>query len=622
MSGTGAESTIPLNLNPESQGIHNFPADIMEGLITAVEGLKQHPPVTDNKTAFWTVYKTLADEYDKETQRKYGNDLDTALIFAGLFSAVSSAFIIQIQPELQPTSELTGTTLALLTLLAQNISVPTSTTPSSSTPPTIIVVAQGFLYFSLFSTLLAALLAVLGKQWLLHYDSVGERGTIAQRGLERQHKFDGMQHWNFDLAMQMFPLLQFALLLFAIGLSTYLWTINHAIAGLVLGLTALGCILYTTMVVSAMKSADSPFQTPLTRLLNKVVAKFILSAAWHHLPGWAHHIWDHIPLHRLTPSVPSPPSPLTINSGPSTSLFPPPRRSPSRSNFVKKSWHRVEILLVNLQHFLVQTWTAFVTSGSSSASGVSLQSSTSIFNNIPPPSPECSAVVWVLETSTNPLMVQSAAALVPDLQWWPLSLNIGPSKQRLVDTLESCRSGDMIPANMETRASLCAKAVILLNLVDSPKNYHHISSHFQTGNHELKSLLQTFNISSPYWNSFIPTHWTLRALAGKGFTTHQLFDFIRHVMDKRVEDQAAFAEVLFCLNTFFLPAPSCDHSVVDKSPHIIQLTTQLFRNLVRHIAETKEPQHNNLTIMLWKIAKLARGKGYYPLVDSLEVNTQ
>ncbi|KAJ7021834.1 hypothetical protein C8F04DRAFT_1273245 [Mycena alexandri] len=260
-----------------------------ERLIKAVEAMKQQPPAADNKTAFWTAYKTLADEYDKEIQRKYGNDLDTSLIFAGLFSAVSSAFIIQIQPELQPTPEPTGTALGLLTLLMQNITI--STAPLSNTPPTIIIVTQGFLYFSLFSALLAALLAVLGKQWLLHYDSVGERGTISERGLERQRKFDGMQRWKFDLVMQIFPLLlQFALLLFAAALSIYLWTINHVIAGFVFGLTALGCILYGAMVVSAMKSADSPFQTPLTRLLNIVVTQFTIPAAWHHLSEWARPI--------------------------------------------------------------------------------------------------------------------------------------------------------------------------------------------------------------------------------------------------------------------------------------------------------------------------------------------
>ncbi|KAJ7833293.1 hypothetical protein B0H13DRAFT_1579305, partial [Mycena leptocephala] len=180
----------------------------------------------------WTAYKTLADEFDKEFQRKYGNDLDTSLIFAGLFSAVSSAFIIQIQPELQPDSN--TTTQALLALLVHNITgaaAPAGFLPSPARPTTIVVIAQSLLYFSLFSTLLAALLAVLGKQWLLHYDSVGERGTIEERGLERQRKFDGLRRWKFDAAMQMFPLLlQFSLLLFATALSLYLWTIHRGIA--------------------------------------------------------------------------------------------------------------------------------------------------------------------------------------------------------------------------------------------------------------------------------------------------------------------------------------------------------------------------------------------------------
>ncbi|KAF8142819.1 hypothetical protein K438DRAFT_1680492, partial [Mycena galopus ATCC 62051] len=124
----------------------------------------------DKKIAFWTAYKALADEFDKEFQEKYGQDLDTSLIFAGLFSAVSSAFIIQIQPELQPDTN--AQTQALLIILVQNITgIPTALLPEgvsaspSTTPLKIIVIAQSLLYFSLFATLLAALLAVLGKQW-------------------------------------------------------------------------------------------------------------------------------------------------------------------------------------------------------------------------------------------------------------------------------------------------------------------------------------------------------------------------------------------------------------------------------------------------------------------------
>ncbi|KAJ7144216.1 hypothetical protein C8R44DRAFT_973842 [Mycena epipterygia] len=128
-----------------------------ERLHKAVEALKTQAPVTDKKTAFWNSYMKLADEHDKEFKEKYSTDLDTALIFAGLFSAVSSAFIIQIQQQLSPHSA------------------------------TIIVIVQSLLYTSLFTTLLAALLAILGKQWIMYFQAAGSRGTIEERGLERQH---------------------------------------------------------------------------------------------------------------------------------------------------------------------------------------------------------------------------------------------------------------------------------------------------------------------------------------------------------------------------------------------------------------------------------------------------
>ncbi|KAK6988010.1 hypothetical protein R3P38DRAFT_3332199 [Favolaschia claudopus] len=191
----------------------------------AIADLKPKP-TTEKKTAFWNGYHTLASEYDKEFLQKYGTDLDTSLIFAGLFSAVSSAFIIQIQPEFE------------------------------TTPHRLTVIAQSFLYVSLGSTLLTALLAVLGKQWLMYYSAAGERGTVETRGLERQRKLDGLQKWKFELIMQAFPLLlQFALFLFAAALSVYLWKIHPITVG--------STIAYLALVASAIFFKDSPFQTPL-----------------------------------------------------------------------------------------------------------------------------------------------------------------------------------------------------------------------------------------------------------------------------------------------------------------------------------------------------------------------
>ncbi|KAJ7267917.1 hypothetical protein C8J57DRAFT_1614158 [Mycena rebaudengoi] len=201
-----------------------------------LEALKpKTPPTTDKETTFWNAYKTLSEEYDQEFHTKYGTDLDTSLIFAGLFSAVGSAFIIQIQPELkQDPNEVTQQLLQILIHNANQslFSGIDMAEPSSGITTTIIIV-QSLFYASLFSTLLAAFLAVLGKQWLMHYDAAGSRGTLAERGLERQRKYDGLHKWKFTFVMEMFPLLlQLALLLFSAALSVYLHPGIHFSVGL------------------------------------------------------------------------------------------------------------------------------------------------------------------------------------------------------------------------------------------------------------------------------------------------------------------------------------------------------------------------------------------------------
>ncbi|KAJ7850092.1 hypothetical protein B0H13DRAFT_2401800, partial [Mycena leptocephala] len=154
----------------------------------------------------------LADEHDKDFHKKYSTGLDSALIFSGLFSAISSAFIFQIQ------------------------SKPASNTPVNT--PILVLVAKGMLYISLFITLRAALLAVLGKQWLMYYRTVGSGRTIEERGLERQRKLDGLRRWKFEAVLQTFPVhLHLALLLFCCALSVYLWTIDRSIAIIVLAMT-------------------------------------------------------------------------------------------------------------------------------------------------------------------------------------------------------------------------------------------------------------------------------------------------------------------------------------------------------------------------------------------------
>ncbi|KAJ7148142.1 hypothetical protein C8R43DRAFT_889164, partial [Mycena crocata] len=122
----------------------------------------------DTKTKFWNMYKTLSDEHDREFLQKCSTDLDTSLIFAGLFSAVSSAFIIQIQPELQPDPNEINQALMRILIHGSNSSLfPNAETAilAAFVPSSLVLTAQILLYISLSCTLLAALLAVLGKQW-------------------------------------------------------------------------------------------------------------------------------------------------------------------------------------------------------------------------------------------------------------------------------------------------------------------------------------------------------------------------------------------------------------------------------------------------------------------------
>ncbi|KAJ7512292.1 hypothetical protein B0H11DRAFT_2214093 [Mycena galericulata] len=132
---------------------------------------------------------------------------------------------------------------ALLRLLIHNTNSSVFTEsevliPEWNGPPSIIVAVQILLYISLFSTLLAAFLAVLGKQWLMYYGAARDRGNMEQRCLERQKKVDGLRKWGFDLVMQISPILQqLALLLFGVALSIYLGTIQNSIAIIVFSLT-------------------------------------------------------------------------------------------------------------------------------------------------------------------------------------------------------------------------------------------------------------------------------------------------------------------------------------------------------------------------------------------------
>ena len=184
---------------------------------------------------------------------------------------MTSAFIIQVQPQLQPDpNEETAALLRVIIYKMDNTTfggdVPT--VPQWSGPPHTIIHVQAILYASLATSLFAAFLAMLGKQWLNRYASIDMRGSATERSQNRQRKLDGIVTWYFDHVMESLPLvLQFALLLLDCALSRYLWEIDTTVALVILGVTSFGVIFYTFIVVAGAVSVSCPYQTPGARLL-------------------------------------------------------------------------------------------------------------------------------------------------------------------------------------------------------------------------------------------------------------------------------------------------------------------------------------------------------------------
>jgi len=129
------------------------------------------------------------------------------------------------------------------------------------------------MYASLLISLLAALVAMLGKQWLNRYLR-NEGGSMIERCRDRQRKFDGLQKWPFHLFTESLPMmLQVALFLLACGLCRHVASINTSVASVLIALTVLGVLFYLVIVVSGVSLYACPFQTPASTALCSIWKK-------------------------------------------------------------------------------------------------------------------------------------------------------------------------------------------------------------------------------------------------------------------------------------------------------------------------------------------------------------
>ncbi|KZW03723.1 hypothetical protein EXIGLDRAFT_599714, partial [Exidia glandulosa HHB12029] len=125
----------------------------------------------DDGARVWRVYREEAKMYDNTLLEGWSSTLDILLIFAGLFSAVATAFVIESYLLLQPDNAAYTAAALYILVAASNHSTGMTLPP----PPDLSFASSltrwvnGLWFTSILLSLAVALLSILVKQWITEY---------------------------------------------------------------------------------------------------------------------------------------------------------------------------------------------------------------------------------------------------------------------------------------------------------------------------------------------------------------------------------------------------------------------------------------------------------------------
>ncbi|KAH7096850.1 hypothetical protein BKA62DRAFT_718412 [Auriculariales sp. MPI-PUGE-AT-0066] len=219
----------------------------------------------------WQVYRDHALEDDQHQLRGWNNTLDILLLFAALFSAVLTAFLIESFKNLQPDYTEYLATAVFASLQRANTSVPDIQllqSPTSFVAPKAARWTSGLWLISLIVALFVAFLSILAKQWLDDYETRVAAPSASVRSWAIRHAAykKGLKKWLVADFLSTLPvLLHFSVMVFLSGLVFYLWNLDRVVAYIVLSLSI--CLLgfYLAAMLMPLWKGDCPTVTPLLR---------------------------------------------------------------------------------------------------------------------------------------------------------------------------------------------------------------------------------------------------------------------------------------------------------------------------------------------------------------------
>ena len=381
---------------------------------------------------------------------------------AGLFSTVSSALVIAVQSNLEPDPNDQSAAILRLILLTLNPSANLSEIPAlppiQENPPSEIVIVSGLMYASLLISLLAAFVAMLGKQWLNRYLRHAG-GSIIERCGDRQLKHDGLQKWKFHLFLEALPvMLQIALFLLACGLCLWMASINTPIAVVLITLTALGGLFYLVIAVAGASSYGCPFQTPASTVLRGICRNLLL--LWKVV--FATDFAIHRPKKAQSPTVllEETREDLRVPLEPNSS----PHNDDSSPHGINPPTHDTDPLHHNPDHPPQE-----IISSSQDTPAPDIPEPWLVQKDlnaiIKTNAKDVRCVSWILKNITDPEALDVAIRLAGTIRWFEDGIDAEPSYDIITSTFDTCfdSSGHVHPGSLD-RAYYSARAILWIHI--------------------------------------------------------------------------------------------------------------------------------------------------------------
>ncbi|KAJ3545834.1 hypothetical protein NM688_g5582 [Phlebia brevispora] len=224
----------------------------------------------------WETTRDTIQEQNQDIVDNWKDELNNLLVFAGLFSAVVTAFTVESYSWLQQDpGDASNILLAYISVQLSSFSstpgfinssapaLPLKNVTSSFVPAAFAVPVNTLWVLSLTLSLIAAFFAIAVQQWLRHLrlpSDISARQAVQLLSL----RSDGVETWQVPGIISLLPLLlQIAVVFFLLGLFLLLRSLNTTVTVIFSVVALVGLLAFLTSTLVPLFISRCPYKSPV-----------------------------------------------------------------------------------------------------------------------------------------------------------------------------------------------------------------------------------------------------------------------------------------------------------------------------------------------------------------------